>query len=101
MFGPVTIRSRRARRHEAAAAGEQRDLRHLPHVRALAAHVRAGDEQQLARSRERRVVRDEVLDLALDHEVAALADLDAILGREFGPREVEQLGRSGERTQRV
>ena len=68
----------RLRRHEAAALREQRDQRHLAHVGRLAAHVRAGDRAAAgASAREAAVVGDEVLDLALDHRMAARLDVDA------------------------
>ena len=46
-IGPMRAR---LRRHEAADVRQQRDQRHLAHVGGLAAHVRAGDQQQLARA---------------------------------------------------
>jgi hypothetical protein len=81
----------RLRRHEAAAVREERDLRHLPHVRRLAAHVRAGDQQQLARAREARVVRNEMLDLALHDQVAAPRGSRCSRRGESAAREVERL----------
>src|SRR4029079_13029891 len=67
------------------------------HVGRLAADVRAGGEQELARAREARVVGDEVLDLALHDEVAALGDVDAVLGGELRAREAEGFGTGAER----
>ena len=73
------------RRHERADVRHQRDQRHLAHVGRLAAHVRAGDQQQPARRREPAVVGDEVLDLRLDHRMAPALDLEADVVDELRP----------------
>ena len=65
------------RRHEAADVGEQADERDLAHERRFAAHVGAGDHQHAAGGGQARVVADEVLDLALDHRMAAADDVQA------------------------
>ena len=84
------------RGHERSAVGEEGNLRDLAHVGGFPAHVRPGDEEQLARAGEARVVGDEVVDLAFDHEVAALANLDAVVGGEGRAREPQDFGRGGE-----
>ena len=61
------------RRHEAAAVGEQHDQRGLAHVGGFAAHVRAGDQQHLARAGKQGVVGDEVVGLRFHHRMAAAA----------------------------
>ena len=71
-------------RHERTAVGEERDHRRLPHVRRLAAHVRAGDDQEPPLGREVEVVRDELVDLALDDGVAAAADREAGVASNVG-----------------
>ncbi len=72
-------------RHIAADVGEQGDQRHLAHVGRLAAHVRAGDEQQAAVVGEQAVVGDEGVGLvgqfAFDHRVAAIDDVQLRVGR--------------------
>ena len=70
------------RRHERAHRRQQHDQRHLAHVGALAAHVRAGDDQHARLRVEPAVVGDEVAGAGLgqprfDHRVAAGLDLDA------------------------
>jgi hypothetical protein len=60
-----------ARRHERTHVRQQRDQRHLAHVGGLAAHVRAGDEQQARAVGDMRVIGDEMLDLLFHHRMAA------------------------------
>ena len=69
----------RRRRHERADRGEQRDQRDLAHEGALAAHVRAGDDEHPARRVEPAVVRHEVAGAGL--EQARLDDRMAAAAR--------------------
>ncbi len=68
---------RRARRHERAAVREQRDHRGLAHVRRLAAHVRARDDEQPPLGRQVEIVGDEGVDLPLDDRMPPAADREA------------------------
>ncbi len=83
-------------RHVAAHVGHQRDQRGLPHECRFTAHVRTGNQQQLALGAEAAVVRDELFDLCLDDRVAALFDFDADLVGEGGGDPVECAGAFGE-----
>ena len=70
--------ARAARRHVAAGVRQQHDQRHLAHVGGLAAHVRAGDQQDALRVVQRQVVVDErTVGQALDHRVPAAVDGNA------------------------
>ena len=68
-------------RHVAADLRQQRDQRHLADVRALAGHVRAGDQSCSESSAPKlRVVGDELAaELLLEHRVAAVDDLQHAL----------------------
>ena len=72
------------RGHEAAGLRQQRDQRHLAQVGRLAGHVRPGEHDDLGVvAVEHGVVGHEaaVAEVALDHRVAAVADLDALRRR--------------------
>ena len=63
---------------------EDHDQRGLPHVRGLAAHVRPGDQQHAALVVQHQVIRHErAVDVLLDDQVPAAADLDAGFGGEL------------------
>ena len=68
---------RAPRRHIAAHVSHQRDQRGLAHEGRFTAHVRAGDQEQLALGVQRAVVGDELLDLRLDDRMPSLFDFDA------------------------
>ena len=90
------------RGHEAADVRENDDERRLPHVGALAAHVRAGDDQHAARLVEAQIVRNEGLAAgALDHRMAAALDQQHRLLDQLGLRAIERRGALGEAGQHV
>lgn len=89
-------------RHEAADMRQDDDERRLAHVSRLAAHVRAGDDEQSAVFVEREIVRHERLGRRLlDADMPPGAVLDPRFVDECGPRETECRGALGEVRQRV
>ncbi|MNY44445.1 hypothetical protein D3C86_1794760 [compost metagenome] len=76
------------RRHPGTHARQQHDQCGLAHERRLTAHVRAGDQQEFARLGQLAIVGDEFGriggQLALDHRVAALHDVDHVLAHALG-----------------
>jgi hypothetical protein len=94
------------RGHERAHGGEQHDERHLAHEGALAAHVRAGDDEHLPVRVEAAVIGDEAAAAELgqsgfDNRVTAAGDLDAGLARELRPPPFEGIGALGQRRERI
>ena len=82
---------------ERAAVSKQRDHRGLSHVRRLAAHVGAGDDEQAPVRREVEVVRDERVDLLLDDWVSSAANRDPGRRHEFRVDEIKSFGALSER----
>jgi len=89
------------RRHIAAYVSHQRDQRGLAHEGRLTAHVRAGDQEQLALGAQRAVVGDELFDLRFHNRVPSLFDLDAATCRERGRDPVERASPLGESRQQI
>ena len=89
---------------EAAGLREDGDEGDLAQVGGLAGHVRAGDDEYLARGAvEARVVRDEALGAGelLDDRVAAAADVDGVALVDLGADVAEGEGSVGEGAEHV
>src|SRR4030095_1943800 len=86
---------------ERSAVSEQRDHRGLSHVRRLAAHVRARDDEKAPGGREVEVVGDERLYLLSDHRMPSAANGEAGRVDEVRAGEIESLGALGERDEDV
>ena len=83
--------------HEAADVREDCDQRRLPHVRRLAAHVRARHDEQALRGIQGNVVCDERrVDNLFNDEMASTCDLDARCCCYFRFAEVQRNGAFGE-----
>ena len=98
----IAPEARASRRHVAADIRQQRDQRGLAHERRFTAHVRAGDQQQLARALRVGVVGDELLDLRFDHRMPSLARCRCPRRRRTAARDpVERGGAFGEGGQQI
>ena len=95
---------RLAGRHETADLGQQRDQRHLANVRALARHVRTGDQEDRAVGLSGRDVVGHEGPFRLDHvqdRVPPVDDLQLRLLDDLRPAVVPLPGQLGQRDQHV
>ncbi len=93
---------RAAGRHVAADMGQNDDERGLAHVGALAAHIRAGDDQHAARVIEAQVIGYEGLAAgALDHRMAPAVDQQHGLVDQFRLSTIQSGGALGKAVEHI